>query len=207
QAYLNRQVAAKTDTVQKADASIKSQLDALAAKLLKSEETLQAYRDANHLTGLGATSVISQQVSDLDTTLTATQAEVISKQAHYDELQSALKSPHNAVSADILASPAVERLRGQEATLKSRMAQLSSKYGDAYPEMKDLKAQIQDVERAISADIGKIVQSAANELRVARAREGTLKSNLQGLGKRVTEQDVTYIKARELTREVEANKI
>jgi succinoglycan biosynthesis transport protein ExoP len=206
QAYLDSQVEAKTDTVKEADASIKSQLDALAAKLLKSEETLQAYRDANHLTGLGATSVIAQQVSDLDATLTVTQAEAIGKQAHYDQLQSALKTPNTAVSADILASPAVERLRGQEATLKSRLAQLSSKYGEAYPEMKDLKAQIQDVERAISNEIGKVVQSAANELRVARAREATLKSNLQNLGRRVTDQDVTYIKARELAREVESNK-
>src|SRR5260221_5950770 len=206
QAYLDSQVAAKTDSVKEADASIKSQLDALAAKLLKSEETLQAYRDANHLTGLGATSVIAQQVSDLDATLTATQAEAISKKAHYDELQAAAKSPNSAVSADILASPAVERLRGQEATLKSKLAQLSSKYGDAHPEMRDLRAQIQDVERAIGAEIGKVVQSAANELRVARSREATLTANLQSLGKRVTEQDVTYIKARELAREVESNK-
>ncbi len=207
QAYLDSQVATKTDTVKEADNSIKSQLDALAAKLLKSEETLQAYRDNNHLTGLGSTSVIAQQVGDLDATLTATKAETIAKQANYDQLQNALKSPGSAASADILASPAVERLRGQEATLKSRLAQLSSKYGDAYPEMKDLKAQIQDVERAIGAEIGKIVQSAANELRVARSREGTLRSNLESLGKRVTDQDVTYIKARELAREVEANKI
>jgi succinoglycan biosynthesis transport protein ExoP len=207
QAYLDSQVAAKTDTVKEADASIKGQLDALAAKLLKSEETLQTYRDANHLAGLGATSVIAQQVSDLDATLTATQAEAIAKQANYDQLQSALKSPNSAASADILASTAVERLRAQEGTLKSRLAQLSSKFGDAYPEMKDLKAQIQDVERAISAEIAKVVQSAANELRVARTREATLKSNLQSLGKRVTDQDVTYIKARELAREVESNKI
>jgi uncharacterized protein involved in exopolysaccharide biosynthesis len=207
QAYLDSQVAAKTDTVKDADASVKSQLDALAAKLLKSEETLQAYRDENHLAGLGATSVLAQQVSDLDATLTATQAETIAKQANCDQLQSALKSPSSAASADVLASTAVERLRAQEGTLKSRLAQLSSKYGDAYPEMKDLRAQIQDIERAISAEIGKVVQSAANELRVARTREATLKSNLQGLGKRVTEQDVTYIKARELAREVESNKI
>jgi succinoglycan biosynthesis transport protein ExoP len=206
QAYLDSQVAAKTDTVKDADTSIKSQLDALAAKLLKSEETLQAYRDANRLTGLGATSVIAQQVSDLDATLTQTQAEAISKQAHYDELQAALKSPNSAASTEILASPAVERLRGQESVLKSKLAQLSSKFGDAYPEIKDLKAQIADVERAISAEINKVVQAAANEVRVARTREATLKSNLQTLGKRVTEQDVTYIKARELAREVESNK-
>lgn len=206
QAYLASQVAAKTDTVKEADASVKSQLDALAAKLLQSEETLQNYRDVNRLTGLGATSVIAQQVSDLDATLTATQAEAISKQAHYDELQAAARSPNSAVSADILASPAVERLRGQEATLKSKFAQLSSKYGDAHPEMRDLKAQIQDVDRAIGAEINKVVQAAANELRVARSREATLKANLQSLGKRVTEQDVTYIKARELAREVESNK-
>jgi polysaccharide biosynthesis transport protein len=65
----------------------------------------------------------------------------------------------------------LQNLRGQEATLQGQLQELSAKFGPAYPKLDEVRGNLNAVQAAIHAEIGRIASRAHNDFVVAQQAE------------------------------------
>jgi succinoglycan biosynthesis transport protein ExoP len=70
----------------------------------------------------------------------------------------------------------LQTLRSQQATLQAQLAQDSSKFGTDYPKLVDERSSLESVTKAISDEVNRIGERAANDFRASQEAEDRLKS-------------------------------
>jgi succinoglycan biosynthesis transport protein ExoP len=102
------------------------------------------------------------------------------------------------------ASPSVQSsftllqsLRQQQAQLQAQLAQDSSKFGSAYPQLADERSSLQSVTQAISDEVGRIGKRAANDFHASEEAEqrlnavyGTRKAEAEELNDKAIEYGI-----------------
>jgi capsular exopolysaccharide synthesis family protein len=205
-AYLTDQLEAKFDATRRASAWLNDHLTELREKVLSSEHAVQIFKAQNNLSTSGTT-VTSQQLSELNSQLIIVAADRAQKESAVRELQNLVKLPGALESArGVAGTPLIQTLRGQEAELLRRQAELSTRYKPEHPTMVNLKAQTDDIHRKILQEANNEVRSAVDELTAARAREASLRTTLNSLTHSTAEQDKAQVQLAELVREAQANK-
>jgi len=205
-AYLTDQLEAKFDATRRASAWLNDHLTELREKVLSSEHAVQIFKAQNNLSTSGTT-VTSQQLSELNSQLIIVAADRAQKESAVRELQNLVKLPGALESArGVAGTPLIQTLRGQEAELLRRQAELSTRYKPEHPTMVNLKAQTDDIHRKILQEANNEVRSAVDELTAARAKEASLRTTLNSLTHSTAEQDKAQVQLAELVREAQANK-
>ena len=205
-AYLTDQLEAKFDATRRASAWLNDHLSELREKVLSSEHAVQIFKAQNNLTTSGTT-VTSQQLSELNSQLIIAAADRAQKESAVRELQNLVKLPGALESArGVAGTPLIQTLRGQEAELLRRQAELSTRYKPEHPTMVNLKAQIDDIHQKILQEANNGIRAAADELTAARAKEASLRTTLNSLTHSTAEQDKAQVQLAELEREAQANK-
>src|SRR5438046_4007615 len=92
-----------------------------------------------------------------------------------------LQSGKPIEASEVLNSELTRRLSEQRVTLRAQLAEQSSTLLDAHPRIKELKAQIADLDRAMRDEAEKLVRSLENDARIAAARADSLANNLDQL--------------------------
>lgn len=209
EAYLEDQQRSKMTSIQSADQSISGQLDNLAKKVQESENAVQAYRDANHIVTPGGaqSTVVSQQLIDLNTQLTSARTDVIEKQSKLGRVTSLAGNPSALETVpEVMASPAYVSLRDRQATLQQQAVEMSGQFGENHPAMLDIKAKLKDIDRQIARQVQAVAHELQNSLESSKAREASLSASLAQLEQRNQGQDATSIKLRELERDAQSNR-
>ena len=85
-------------------------------------------------------------------------------------------------TSDVASSPVMQRLRERAAELHGQLAQLSSSLGDSHPKVLTIKAAIAKSNEEMRAEIARLVTSLEGDVRVAVAKEATLRQNLAATG-------------------------
>ena len=65
----------------------------------------------------------------------------------------------------------IQNLRLQEATLQGQLQELSAKFGPAYPKLAEMRGNLQAVQAAIQAEVGRVAERAHNDFMVAEQTE------------------------------------
>jgi capsular exopolysaccharide synthesis family protein len=205
--YLVEQLDARYQATRRAASWLSERLEQLRKQVEKSESAVEAYkREAGLIQGKNV-SLTAQQASELNAQLIMAQGARAEAEARLRQVTSLLDSARSADSAaEVLASPLIQNLRQQEATIERRIAELSNEYGDKHPRMISARAEMNDLRAKISAEVDKIVQNLRNEVSVARAREASLRSSLKGLEQQMADQNDSGIDLRALQREADANR-
>jgi succinoglycan biosynthesis transport protein ExoP len=81
-------------------------------------------------------------------------------------------------TSDVASSPVMQRLRERAAELHGQLAQLSSSLGDSHPKVLTTKAAIAKSNEEMRAEIARLVTSLEGDVRVAVAKEATLRQSL-----------------------------
>src|SRR5262249_10151435 len=106
----------------------------------------------------------------------------------------------------IVTSELIRRLAEQGATLRAQLAEQSSTLLGNHPRIKELKAQIADLDNQTRREAEKLVRSFENDARIAGARLDSLSASLDQLKQQPSasgEQDVVL---RGLEREAKAQR-
>jgi polysaccharide biosynthesis transport protein len=85
-----------------------------------------------------------------------------------------LNSGQPIESSDILNSELIRRLSEQRVTLRAQLAEQSISLGDLHPRIKELKAQIADLDAQIRSEAASIARSFESDARIASARVDSL---------------------------------
>lgn len=206
--YLVDQLEAKFEATRRATGWLNERVQDLREQVETSERAVEVYRTQAGLTKGGKdTTLTAQQISEINTQLILARARSAEAGARLRQVESLLKSPNGVDSAaEVLASPLIQSLRGQEALVQRREAEMATEYGPRHPKMINVKAEIRDLQAKIKTEVEKIVRNLRNELSVARARERTLEQDLEKLKQEVGILDTASVQLRALEREAEANK-
>lgn len=181
-AYVEDQLNAKFEATQKATKWLAERIANLAGQVQAADAAVQEYKAANNLSNsTDGTSVVDQQLSTLNGQVIAARADLAQKQAMYSHVATLQRSGRAADVSQVVESPLISQLRGQETDLIRQEAQLKSRYGPNHPKMLDLESQKANLKTKIDEEVGHVVQTVANDAAVSAAQVRSLESSFAQL--------------------------
>lgn len=202
--YILRQIEAKEAASQDAAQWLAARLEETRARVSAAEAAAAAYR-ADHGLGQPADGTLTgQQRAELNSQLVLARADRTAAEARLNRLRAAIRAGGLETAPEILSAPLIQRLREQEAEIRRRVADLSSRYGEKHPRMIDARAELAGLTAQITAEAGKLADGVENEVRTARAREQALDTALAGLERQRMSEGHAALGLHELEREAEA---
>ena len=155
---------------------LNSQLDGLKSNLEKSQAHMVALQQDLGIVGLDRqNSIVVANLEELNKQLADAQVDSMVKEARLQSLQSA--SPQ-VIDAGATVDPALQNSRQTLTQLRSQYTALVQTYGSAYPQVKSLKAQIDQLQRTLKSEERAQVERAQKELEAAQGNENMLRQAL-----------------------------
>jgi uncharacterized protein involved in exopolysaccharide biosynthesis len=193
-AYLERQQLAKQEQARSAGHWLSGEIDAMRKKVEDAEAKVEEFRaKSNLLIGPNNITLSAQQLGDLNAQLAAVRSQKAAAQAKAKIIREMLKSGDPIDSSDILNSELIRRLAEQRVTLRAQLAEQSSSLLDNHPRIKELRAQIDDLDQQIRHEADAVARSFENDAKLADARvesQVAIVDQFKGLAAGTNEQDV-----------------
>ena len=150
QVYIDDQVASKSEQTELANAWLQDRAVELKNRVEASARSMETHRRKSGLADVNGSSLLSQQMSELNSQLISTRAVRAESEARYAQLQNLLEIEDGVASAAaVLQSPLIQNLRSQEAEVVRKIAEYKTQLRDAHPtmilarnELKDLSSKI-----------------------------------------------------------------
>ena len=174
----------------------------------KSEAALQAYKERNGTvtTTDGASNIVVQRLTELNSALTKAKTERINKEAAYNQLKAAEAAGNLDSFPAILSNDYVQKLRTDLSDLQRQQAQLADRYGERHAEVIKNKTAIQAADAKLRGELGKIVESVHSEYQAALSEEQSLQSALDSQKTEALNMNRKGIEFGVLQREADSNR-
>jgi capsular exopolysaccharide synthesis family protein len=203
EAYVTQQLAEKQEAVRRANVWLSDRVSELREKVDQSEGAAERFKEANGLSEVRGMTVNAQQLSELNSQIIIAAGARAQKEAELRQIET-FKSSNP--SSNFIASPLLQHLREQDATLARQQAELASRFGPAHPKNIDIEAQRRDIRKKIAEEVDGRIKALMSEVSAARAREGTLRSSLAQLQAADRAMSENRVQLRQLEQEAEANR-
>jgi polysaccharide biosynthesis transport protein len=169
-AYIQQADELRSRTSAEAGASLGKETQSQTEKVQEAERALQEYTAREGLGNIEERrALLDQKLKDLGAALTAAKTRRMDKEALYQQMSSAGSVEE---LPEVIASPLVQALRTELASLERQSAQLAAKgYLEDHPEAVKVREQIESTHRKIATEAARIVRGAENDYRVAVAQE------------------------------------
>ena len=119
----------------------------------------------------------------------AAQADTAEKRAKLEQAEQVRQNKGNAQAIpDVLRSGVIGGLRSSFTEVSRKEADLTARYGAQHPLVVNVRAERRDLEGAMSAEIGRILQVLKNDYDVALARQRALEKSLAEVTGQTTRQ-------------------
>ena len=185
--YRNLDVQAKVEAAEHANSALRSQVAGLRQQLQTAEAAISRYRVEHRLTGAAKDSGgVSGQLAALNSQLISAQADLAESQARAAGIATSAGSDS---LPEVVQSGTIGGLRSQEAQLTAREAALSRDHGDEYPELKRVRASLENLRGQISRQIGRDRAAALQLVERSRARQQSLQQSITELTKQLNTAD------------------
>jgi uncharacterized protein involved in exopolysaccharide biosynthesis/Mrp family chromosome partitioning ATPase len=205
--YLVLQRAAKLAQTRAASQWLAGEVDKLQVKVADAEAAVERYRGKMGLFVVGNNQTLSgAQLNDYNTQLAAARAQKADAEAKARLLREALRSGAPIDFTDITNSELLRRLSEQRVTLRAQLAEQSSTLLPGHPRIKELRAQIADLETQIHAEAERLVRSLENDAKIADARMGTLNTGLDQLKQQASTANEQDVQLRALERDAKSQR-
>lgn len=200
--YLEMQEAAKQDTARSASSWLSTTIEPLRKKLAESEAKVEEFRSRNGLlVGANNTTITAQQLADLSTQLSNARTQQAEAQAKAGIIRDAMKNGRTFEIPDIANNELVRRLIEQRVNLRAQIALESRNLLSEHPRIKELNAQLADLEGQLRAASERAVRTLENEARIAGQRVESFTAALDGQKKTASGANDSEVQLRALERE------
>ncbi len=211
--YLDEEAQSKSVAAERDYTWLTDRLAKVRDDLSKSEEAVEAVRQKFGLpepsTAGGGGTVDQQTVSGLNAQLLQADADVAARRTRYEQAVRIQKSGGDlSALSEAVSSKTIEDLRKQQNETRRHLADLTSQYTQAYPELIKTQRDLRMIDAAIDAETSRIVTNLLDELNAAVARRQAL---AETLSKRTKDSDSDgkaegRVQLRDAQRVVEANR-
>jgi len=201
--YIEQNLQVKWDETVKASEWLQGQLVGLKGKLEKSEDSLQAYAQANSILFVEEKkNLVNERMGQLQTEYTKAQAERFVKESQYSLVQAGKVQD----LPGFLSNRLIQDLAVKLSELDREYAQLTATVKPDYPKAVALKNQIDSVQAALDRQKKSLAQNIIDEYKSAVANEKYLAQALEAQKKEVNEIAEKSIQYNILKREVDTSK-
>jgi len=200
--YIDLNFQTKFDATQKASSFLARQSTDLKARLEKSEEGLVRFSREHNIYAIGEKeNVILQKLADLNTVLTAAQADRIQKESLWKIVQAA--GP--GVFPDVLRSLLIKDLETNVANLRVARAKLSASFKPGWPELDQVTEQLAEAQNQLAAERQEAIKNVETEYRTAVTREQLLTNALEAQKRVASDLNQNSIQYNILKRQVDTD--
>ncbi|MCE9522374.1 MAG: GumC family protein [Alphaproteobacteria bacterium] len=206
--YIVDQLETKFDAAKRTTDWLNDRLGQLAEQVRTAESAVEQYKTENDLTDTreGGT-LATQQLSELNGQIVLARSNLAEQDAKYRQVNTLFRAGSGVDSiAAVINSPLISTLRGQQADLQRKEAELATKYGDRHPQMIALRDEKKNLDAKIEEEVKRIIRNLSNEVSVARARLSSLEGSLNEMQGTANTQGKASIKLRELEREAQSSR-
>jgi succinoglycan biosynthesis transport protein ExoP len=205
--YLVLQQAARQDQARAASQWLAGEIDNLRGKVSEAEARVEDFRSKSSLfVGTNNTTLSNQQMGELNTQLNNARALKSDIESKARLIREMLQGGKPIEATEVLNSELMRRLSEQRVTLRAQLAEQSSTLLDNHPRIKELKAQLGDLDRQIRDEASKMSRSLDNDARIAGGRVESLSAALDQLKKQATSNNGQDVQLRALDREAKAQR-
>ena len=207
--YLTLQRTVKRDTSEDATNRLETEIADLRTRVTEAERTVEQYRSAHGLFASGTqttTTLPQQQLSDLNTELARVRAARADAEAKAAQIRAGLNSGTVPNISEVLNSPLIQRLIEQQVALRAQIAEQSATYLPGHPRMRELRAQITDLDSQVKSEARKIVAALESEAELALGREAEIQASLDRVMVTTATANDSEVELRALEREAAAER-
>ena len=205
--YLVLQQAARQGQARAASQWLAGEIENLRGKVSEAEARVEDFRSKSSLfVGTNNTTLSNQQMGELNTQLNNARALKSDTEAKARLIREMLQGGKPIEASEVLNSELMRRLSEQRVTLRAQLAEQSSTLLDNHPRIKELKAQLGDLDRQIRDEAGKISRSFDNDARIAGGRVESLSASLDQLKKQAASSNGQDVQLRALEREAKSQR-
>ena len=205
--YLVRQRAAKQDQARTAVDWLSGEIQSMQKRVAAAEAKAAAFRgDTNLLVGPNDTTLSAQQLGDFNAQIAAARAQKADAEAKSKIIREMLKSGQPIKSSDVLNSELIRRLSEQRVTLLAQLAEQSTSLGDRHPRIKELRAQVADLDQQIKLEAARTARAFENDAKIAIARLDALTTNFDQLKNQAANTNGRNVELRALERDAKAQR-
>jgi polysaccharide biosynthesis transport protein len=205
--YLVVQQNARQEQAKSASQWLSGEIDNLRMKVADAESRVEDFRSKSSLfVGTNNTTLSNQQMGELNTQLNNARALKSDAESKARLIREMLQSGKPIEASEVLNSELIRRLSEQRVTLRGQLAEQSSTLLDNHPRIKELKAQLADLDRQLREEAGKISRSLDNDARIAGGRVEGLSASLDQLKKQASSTNGQDVQLRALDREAKAQR-
>lgn len=199
--YIGVQTTAKRDSAKAAAASLNSLITELRIKVAQAEAETEAYRAANGLmAGSNNMTLSGQQLAELNTQLSLARTAQADAQAKARQIREMIRQGRATELPDVANNELIRRVSEQRVTLRAQLALESRTLLPGHPRIKELNAQLADLEGGLRAAGEKVVRTLESDARIAGSRVENLQAALESQKKVAGHASADEVRLRELER-------
>lgn len=206
--YLVDQLEVKFDATQRANTWLQKRMSVLKVEVNNAEKAVEDFKTANNLYSVDDEkdlTVTQQQLAAINTQLLEARAERAQAQARLDGVKG-LSGEQFETSSAVVTSQLIERLKEQEAEVRRKEADLSTRYGDRHPMIINTRNELQSIHQKIVDEIQKIVSGYQNDVSVADGKVTSLEKELAKVESEMGANNKAMVTLRQLEREAAASR-
>lgn len=205
--YLELQQAAKQQQARSAGQYLSGEIENMRQKVVEAEAKVESFRvKSNLFAGNNSQTLASQQLADVNTQIAAARGQKADAETKARLIRNMLDSGRPWEASEVLNSELIRRLSEQRVTLRAQLAEQSATLLDFHPRIKELRAQIADLESQIRTEAEKIVRSLESNAKISAARVETLNASLGQLKLLAASSGEQDVELRALEREAKAQR-
>jgi uncharacterized protein involved in exopolysaccharide biosynthesis len=205
--YLKMQQSSKQDQTRAAGDWLAGEISNLRTKVADAEAKVEAYRAKSNLfVGSNNTSLPSQQLTEINSQISAARGQKADLEARARQLRDVIRTGKSIESSDIANSDSMRRLIEQRNAVRSQLAEQSTTLLEQHPRIKELRAQVAEVEREMRTEGERLARQLDNDAKVAGDRLETLTASLDTVKKLASQTNEQDVQLRALDREAKTER-
>ncbi len=199
--YIDLQMQAKRDSAHAAAQSLAAVIHDLAARAAEADARVEAFRAQNGLMMSSANTTLStQQLGEINTQLTTARGAQAESRAKARMLRDMLKQGRLGDLSDIANNDLVRRISEQRVSVRAQLALESRTLLPGHPRIKELEAQLADIDAQLRGAVDKAARAAENDAQMAGVRVDNLMSELDAQKRVAGAASAEEVQLRELER-------
>src|SRR5436309_1477915 len=205
--YLVLQQDARQQQAKSAGQWLSGEIERLRKKVAEDESRVEDFRSKSSLfVGTNNTTLSNQQMGEINTQLNNARALKSDAESKARLIKDMLQGGRPIEASEVLNSELIRRLSEQRVTLREQLAEQSSTLLGGHPRIKELKAQLADLDRQLREEADKVSRSLESDARIASGRVDGLMNSLDQLKKLASSNNGQDVQLRALERQAKAQR-
>lgn len=203
--YVGQAVEFRSRTTAEKGSRLEDETESQARKLQEAEVALQHFNEDQGLVNIEERRLLlDQKLKDLGASLTAAKTRRLDKEALYQQM---LRASDPEELSGAIASPLIQSLRTELATLERQAAELLAKgYLEDYPDVVKVREQAESTRQKIAGEAQRLIRATENDYHVSLAQEESVSRALEGAKAEALDLARRSLKYDALKRDLDASK-